>query len=95
MKIPVYIVAHVAAAVALFWMASMIFTRMLKEVNQNLPPENQYPVIMVPGRGLRIVSEHRRMYPRSRLRVLANSFAAAGLMVFLISIWKAAGISWP
>ena len=91
MRIPVYIVAHVAMALALIWIANIIFTRMLKEVNQNLPPENQYPVIMVPGRGLKVVREHRRMYPRSKLRLLSGSLAALGLVVFLISIWKAAG----
>lgn len=92
MKIPAYIVVLIAAALALVWIANMIFTRMLKEVNRNLLPEDQYPVIMVPGKGLEIVREHRRMYPRSKLRLLANSFAAAGLMLFLISIWQAAGI---
>lgn len=76
---------------ALLWIANIFFNKMLREVNQNLGPDEKHPLIMAPGKGWGVVREHRRMYPRSPLRFMAGAFSVMGLLVFMISVWKAAG----
>jgi hypothetical protein len=84
-------VALLAAGALCAFISTLIGSEMQGEVNKQLPHDKQLEGPWWFGKQVRLLREHRRLFPNSKLRMAQNS-AGVSMFVCLLALAFAIGI---